>query len=292
MRYWVIIILGGLVLGPDLARAQGYVPARLLGFGGAQRALGTGNDAIYSNPAGLTAVKSYEIEAGYSDDLRGSDRRINASIADGKTGRVAGGLAFTYERFRPPEFFEGQRRLEGIRLDVATAIPLGQGMSLGGVGRYSDYRLLDGDEEIENGGDSGFSFDAGLQWAVGGGVSLAATIQNISDVEIPELPRAWGAGIGYRNNSLLFEVDVYHPWETQDPVYTGAAGIILAQKYSLRSGVSYFQGSDDVQIAFGAGAAFDRISIDAAYQQIIDPTRVGRDADDRRLVFSFRVRAF
>ena len=287
----MVLTLGGLSF-PALARAQAYEPARLLSLGGAQRALGFGNDAIFVNPAGMIASPTYEFEVGYADDLRGADRRINISVADGQAGQVAGGLAVTYGRFRPREFSGGQRRLEGLRFDIATAVPVRNGFSLGGVARYTDYRLLDGDEEIENGGSSGFSFDSGFQWQVGGGLTLGGVIQNIGAAEVPDLPRSWGAGLGFRSGIFLAEADIYHAWETQDPIYSGALGVTLAKRLGLRGAVTYIQGSDDIAVSFGAGLKVDRITLDAGYRQIISPTRSGADADERLLAATFRVRAF
>ncbi len=275
-----------------MAWAQAYTSPRSLSLGRAQRALAFGNDAIYINPAGLNATPSYELELGYADDIRGSDRRINLSVADGQSGRVAGALALTYERFRPPEYAEGRRRLEGIRFDVASAVPLGRGMGFGAVARYSDYRLLDGDDEVENGGAAGFTFDAGLQWRLGDGIALGATIQNISAAEVPDLPRAWGAGVGFRNGPVMVEVDIYHPWETRDPEYSAGAAMVLAKRFSFRLGIRYIQGSDDVALSGGMGLINKRFSFDVGYQQIVGPSRQGKDADERMIAGAVRVHVF
>lgn len=284
------LVLVGALDSPVLA--QDYEGARLLGLADAQRALAVGNDAIFVNPAGLAFTPTYEVELGYADDLRESDRRLNLSIADGQSGPIAGAIALTYGLFRPPLFASGDYRLEGLRLDIAAAFQLAQGFAFGGSVRFADYRLLFGEEEIENGGSSGFAFDLGSQWQLGGGLSLGVTLQNLSNTNQPDLPRAWGAGLGWRTGALLLEVDVDHAWEVRDPIYSLAAGYVFGERFPIRAGVSYLQGSEEVAISVGAGLAVERIGLDLAYRQIVDPRRSASDADERLFVLSFRIRVF
>lgn len=292
LRWGSLAVAAALSLVAAEAQAQDYQGARLLGFSRARRALGFGNDALYVNPAGLSFAKTYEIELGYADDLRDTDRRINLGIADAQSGDVAGALSATYGKFRPDGQYEGSQRLEGLRFDVGAAALISPQMAIGTTARYSDYRLLDGDEEIEGGGSNGFSFDVGYQWRLSEGVAIGLVIQNITAAEQPGIPRAWAAGLGYQTGSFTLEVDVDHAWETSDPEWTGSLGYILAEKFPLRGGFTYVQETDDFRFSVGAGLMIDQIGFDVAYQQVIGPSATGTDADERILAASFRIFAF
>ncbi|MEL6186962.1 MAG: hypothetical protein AAFU79_20240 [Myxococcota bacterium] len=278
--------------GTAPAWAQAYEPPRLLGFAGAQRALGTGNDALYQNPAGLAFSGSYEVEIGYADDFREADRRVTLSIADGQAGEFAGGLGLTYARFRPAGETEGDRRLDGLRFDVGLAAMLGRTLAVGVTTRFGDYRLLAGDDEVPDGGTSALTFDVGLQWQLGQGFSVGGLVRNLTSESQPGMPRAWGAGLGYRSGPLLAEVDVDHAWETVAPVYSGTVGFIIAEQFPLRVGTSFDSETERFSISGGAGFVVDRIAVDLAYRQRIDPVASGEDADERLFAVSFRVRAF
>jgi hypothetical protein len=288
----LLVLTLALFGGASRGRAQSFEGAALLGFGGARRALGTGNVALFSNPAGLAAARRYDIELGYADDFREADRRVSLAIADGQAGPVAGGVALTYERLRPPDLVKGPRRLEGLRFDVATAVPVAEGFFLGAGSRFADYRLIDGDEEIEDGGSSAFAFDLGLQWRIAEGFAAGATLRNFTAAEQPGLPRAWGAGLGYQGGPFSVEVDIEHAWESRDPRYTGSAGFVLAERVPLRAALTFDQETDAFTLSVGAGFQVDRFGIDLGYRQTLNPDAAGEDADGRLFVASVRVIAF
>lgn len=278
-------------LWPAQVFAQAYAPPRLLSLGGAQRALGSGNDALFQNPAGLAFSGSYEIELGYADDARESDRRVALSVADGQAGEIAGGLSIMYGRFRPPGQVEGSQRLDGIRFDAATALRASQGFAIGVATRYGDYRLLDGEMEVENGGSSAFSIDVGILWQIAEGISIGGTMQNVTADSQPGLPRTWGAGVGYQGGPFMIEIDVEHEWELRAPEYALGAGFTISDRFPLRAGVSFNQETERFTVSAGAGFSVDRIAFDVAYRQGVD-LGPEEDADGRLLVASFTIRAF
>jgi hypothetical protein len=79
------------------ASAQDFVSARALGVGEAYRALASGNDAIYFNPAGLTLLKRYSIEGQYFMNLVEETHQGDISVVDSKTNPLAVGLAYTFQ---------------------------------------------------------------------------------------------------------------------------------------------------------------------------------------------------
>jgi len=67
---------------------------RSLAMGGAHRALGTSNDTLKLNPAGLAIQTRYAIELSYAWSEKYKESRATASAVDSKSGPVAGGLSY------------------------------------------------------------------------------------------------------------------------------------------------------------------------------------------------------
>src|SRR3954469_18063599 len=91
-----------LMFGAASVRAQTlpdeFAGVRSLGMGGAHRALGTSNDTLYLNPAGMAIMKRYSVEASYAYDALFKLTEVGGSIVDSKSGPVAGGVGYTHER--------------------------------------------------------------------------------------------------------------------------------------------------------------------------------------------------
>ena len=100
VRVWVGLVL---VLGvPALARAdEAPLPPpatdlagpKALALGGALRANGNSNDAIYLNPAGILAVQRYTFSAQGLHDLNGGQDSFGAVLSDSTSGPIAASVA-------------------------------------------------------------------------------------------------------------------------------------------------------------------------------------------------------
>jgi hypothetical protein len=269
-----------LFLSPGLAFAQSFEGARLIGHGGAQRALSNANDSIYVNPAGLALGAMYSVELGYLDDFDDGERRFNASIADSQAGSLAGGVAYTYTRMRPSGATEGEARLVGHRVDVALATLVAEGTALGVTARYLNLGVKEGDVTVEGTKLSTFTLDAGIQWRVGGGFSLGAAGYNLTNKDRAETPVGWGAGLGYALESFSFEGDVRYNAQIGKAAYTGTAGYVIAQIVPIRAAVTYDLANEKVTISGGIGFVSDRLTLDVGYQQIVN---ADDGADDARI---------
>ncbi|MCB9654728.1 MAG: hypothetical protein H6729_11425 [Deltaproteobacteria bacterium] len=271
-----------------VAWAQGFEGgARLIGLADAQRALGTGNDAIYSNPAGMALGRAYMVELGYLDDLRGSDRRFNASIVDSQAGPISGGLAYTHSSARPLDVPSGDERLGGHRVDVAVAAPFSDTAAIGATIRYLSYARSSGDEKLE-GGFSGLTFDAGLQWRLGQGLALGLVGYNLTKSKRPELPLSWGAGLGFELEHFSIESDIRYNTQIGKPRFSGGVGYAIAGLFPLRAGVSYDRADGAVLVSGGLGFVYERVSADLAYRQRVNKDSSAEDADERILLLAIR----
>lgn len=277
------------VLVSNVAEAQQYEGARLLGLAEAQRALTMANDSIYINPAGLALGRMYSLELGYLDDIRGSDRRFNASVVDSQAGPIAGGLAYTWTRRRPEFAPEPDDRLEGHRMEIALATRVAESAALGVTARYMTFDLHDEDgEKIEEGGFNIFTIDVGFQWRMTESLSFGIAAYNLTNTDEPEVPIGWGAGLGYQLGAFSIEGDIRYNAQRGEPRYSGGIGYVIAETVALRSGVSYDYKSEAIAVSGGAGVILDRFVIDIGYRQLINADDIGEDSDQRILGLAVR----
>ena len=95
-------------------------------MGGAFRAVGTSNDTLYLNPAGLGAAGRYEVDGFGAYDLGRPGGTYGASIADSMDPPFFGGLAFT-------RFYQGPPGAWTVANDfrLALALPVGPFFTIG-----------------------------------------------------------------------------------------------------------------------------------------------------------------
>ena len=276
-----------LVLAPAVANGQEFRSARLIGFADAQRALATGNDAIYSNPAGLAMGQLYIIESGYIDDFRGSDRRFNGSVVDSQAGPIAAGLAYTFLTQRPEDVDDGNIRIEGHRAELALATRLSDAAALGVSVRYLNLDRVDGDQELD--GFGVLNMDAGFQYRVVPNLSIGVAGYNLIKNDRQEMPIQLGGGIGYDGGLFTLEGDVVYDFQSEDLNVSGGLGIVLRDRFPIRGGVVWDQTTEEWRLSVGVGFSTKQLSIDLAYQQALNPQGTGDDRDDR--LFAVGVRA-
>lgn len=273
------------------AFAQDFEGARLLSLAESARALTTGNDSIYVNPAGLALAEVYSVELGYLDDLRGSDRRINASIVDSQAGPVAGGLAYTYTTRRPLGESKPGDRVKGHRVEIATATKIAETAALGVTTRYLHY-----DIENEAGEDTDsfkvFTVDAGVQWRIWEGLSLGVVGYNLTNSDRAEVPIGWGAGLGFQYAGFSIETDVRYNAKIGKARYSLGAGYVIADLVPIRIGTWYDLANKAWAISGGLGFVYERVAIDVGYRQLLTGKAEGEDGDDRILGVALRGRFF
>jgi predicted porin len=295
-----LMVVGGPILGllggvfcPGIAEAQTYEGARLLGLGDSQRALTTGNDSIYINPAGIALGRMYSLELGYLDDARGSDRRFNASVIDSQAGAIAGGIAYTYSKRRPDQVTEGDERISGHRVEVALATRVGDTAALGVTARYLNYDREVPEGQAPSGEDfATFTIDAGLQWRIIEQLSIGLAAYNLTNSERKELPIGWGAGLGLELGAFTIEGDCRYNAQIGKARWSGGAGYVVAEMVPLRAGVSYDLENQAWVASGGIGAIFDRFNIDLGYRQRINTEGAAKDKDERIVAAAIRMTFF
>ena len=97
------VVAIALAASPPALAFEGYEGTRVMGMGGASRAWALGDAGPLLNPSGMSIVKSYVLEGGYTYGRRLGENFLHASIVDGtSTFNIAGGVYYTYHHITPP----------------------------------------------------------------------------------------------------------------------------------------------------------------------------------------------
>jgi hypothetical protein len=138
-------VVSGLLctLAGSFAWAQeDYTGSRSLGMAGAHRAIVTGNDAVFLNPAGMPLTRKYSLEGGYLFNPGLETHIANVSVVDSVTSRLAAGVSYGYVNGRrtiaSAEGITSKVERSGHLARLALAAPLGREVSFGVGAKYLD----------------------------------------------------------------------------------------------------------------------------------------------------------
>jgi len=318
VHVWVRVVLV-LVFGllSRTAAAQDFVGARALSLGESYRAIATGNDALYFNPAGLPLLKRYSIEGQYILSLADERHVGDFSIVDSKTNPLAVGLAYT---FLGAELTK--RQTIGHTATLGLAYPIFDKLFSVGVGLK--YKSVS--DAIAQNYLNAVTADVGVLSQIPGGISLAAVGYNLvpirtgpsSHVPVSAAfaaaldlgplsglifggspgfgPVQTAAGIpsegGYGSmrgplDGLTLSFDWLLNFETlqgtKSRLSTGAEWLI-AELVPVRAGYLWNEATDDHRVSVGMGVIVPYFGLDVAYQQNVDPQKL----DERLLSFALK----
>jgi hypothetical protein len=241
---WVAVMRGILVFGwavavPWTARAAN-LPADALVFdevagvrsaamGGAHRGVGTSNDTIYLNPAGMAIGHRYAVELNYGYVPFSDLSHFNASAVDSKSGPVAGALAYSYTRGENDAVSADLHRVY-----VGAAYPLSDLLAVGVTVRHIRGDFLDGDtpRTVElYGGDVGVM--ARLS-----NLGIGVTAHNVIKEEVQRLmPLSFGVGVSYGIDVLSVAGDLVFNTRSDGLESARVGGeYLLAGAFPLRVG--------------------------------------------------------
>lgn len=207
-------LIATLLIAPaGMAQAQVFrevAPNRSIAMGGAHRGLGTSNDALFLNPAGMVAEKRYSLDGHYAFTNPNRLSHIGVSAVDSTTSRIAGGLAFVHTR--------GDE--DGVdaslnRILLGAAYPVVPNLSLGLTVRHirGDFREpVTGkrNDVALYSGDVGVLLRLG-PWGAG------FVYQNVVETDEPRFtPQLVTGGLSYTAELLTLAADVVVDTETED----------------------------------------------------------------------------
>lgn len=284
--------MAGLVLvGSSWARAAGaqsYEGARLLSLAEAQRALVTGNDALYVNAAGIALANAYSIEVGGMHDLGEIDRRFNLSIIDSHDKPVGGGVGYTFREYLVAKE-GGEERVRSVhRVDLSLAMRLADTAALGVTARYLHVGENLGEVDVDERSFGLFTLDAGLQWQSASGLAAGVTAYNLTNPDHPETPISWGAGAAYRLDPFSVEADIRYNAKIGKPLFQLGLTLTVAQVVPIRAGISYDRATESAAFSVGLGYMSPEFGIDLGFRQKITGSVAPGLDSDRILALAIR----
>jgi hypothetical protein len=301
MRAFVpVAMLVSIVAVASTARAQeDFVGVRAMSMGEAQRANATGASAVLMNPAGMSLVKQYVIEAMYGIKIEDIGHNVNVSVVDSVTARVAAGLFYNFIYETPKIGFQwagGQINSEkitrtGHAAGLALSIPLGDRFIIGATAKYlhidttaplpmgtvPDHLTLDT--------VNGITFDIGMILRIGQSFNIGLIGYNLWDHGSRESPLSLGIGLSYvpiPALSINFDTVVnFTGFQTYrvDPM-TGTVSLdqrttarlgpgvewLAGNKVPIRAGVVYDSGLPATYLTCGLGYLSSSFGIDLGYR--------------------------
>lgn len=285
------------VLMPEECRAQDFVGTRARSLGGAYRAIASGNDAIYFNPAGLPQLPRYSPEVHYLTDFSEGQQEINVSVVDSKSPWLSAGIGYAFAGWD----LQNEQISRRHTATLALATPLVPGVfSLGTGLKYVN--LLDalGQNPLNI-----LSADLGFLLTVPGGLQLAAVGYNLVPVLSDSMPLSVGLGFSWNLGpvSALFgsggttagaalnpagivqplspnagplkdlgvSLDYHYPTDQTDKG-TLSAGVeyLLLSVIPLRAGYEKDWLRESQHVSVGAGGIFATFAFDLAFRQNLD----------------------
>jgi len=222
LRLCFVILVSLMPLNASATVYDEFRGIRSAGMGGTHRGIGTSNDALLLNPAGMAILSRYSIELDYGYNKRDDLSRAHFSAVDSKSSPVAAGVGYTYVRGDPKNTDPSMHFIYvGMAYRIADAIAFGIS-SKNLRGEFTEGNALQKYDV--------YTGDIGAQFNLGDSFSIGLTYLNLRNTDVPQLtPPSVGAGISYRWNELVVGADL-------DADITDSDNSIL----TYRGGAEYF----------------------------------------------------
>jgi hypothetical protein len=282
------------------ARAQeDFVGVRAMGMGEAQRATATGAEAIMLNPAGMSLVKQYVIEAMYGIKIEDVGNNVHVSIADSVSSKVAAGLFYDYINESPRIGFNwaggtipsAKISRSGHAAGLSLSLPLGDYFIIGATAKYLHMSTV---APLPKGtvpasltldAVNGVTFDVGVMVRLGTKFNIGVIGYNLWDHGSRESPLSLGGGLAYLpipNLSINFDAVInftgYQSYKydsktgkvSLDQKTTGRLGPglewAIASKVPVRIGLVWDSGLPATYLTAGLGYMGQTFGIDLGYR--------------------------
>lgn len=273
---WKRALVGLMLCAPALAHAAEPLPRGLfdligprgLAMGGAVLALGTSNDAIFVNPAGIAQVQRYSTSVQGLYDFNGGHESFGSILSDSSASSLAAGLAYDRVWEGPAHH---QRAANTYHL--ALAYNLSSLIVLGATAKvihYAGNGLL----------DARVTPDVGVLVRATP-VNLAFVAYNLVDIHEPDAPRQYAVAVSV---AMLYgfnaEADVFFDTSTHDQTTLKAQAGVEYQvmpELVLRAGYTEDRIRDQRSASGGVGVLISQsLFIDVGYQHEFLGARPGR----------------
>jgi hypothetical protein len=263
------------------------------------RATPTGGEAVLLNPAGMSLIRQYAIEADYGINIEQLGHHVHVSLVDSVTSRVAAGLYYTYIYAQPRIGFNwaggvvenAQLTRTGHAAGLSLSVPLGDWFILGATAKYlhldTTAPLPAGTvpKEITLDAVNGVTFDIGLLIRLGERFRIGVIGYNLWDHGSRESPLSLGIGLGVTpvpqltiNFDVVVNFSGYQTYRVDptagtislDARQTARLGPglewLIAGRVPLRAGVVYDSGLPGTFLTVGLGYVTPQFGVDLSYR--------------------------
>jgi hypothetical protein len=260
MRIFLVSLILGIAT-PAVAGVPALPGPRATGIANALRSAATGDSALLLNPSGMSLVRSYVVEASYTNDhLGGTAHDAHLSIVDSTSGfNLAGGLYYTYATSPTVSGHEG---------GVALSFPIADRVFIGGLVKYL---YLTQKEPLPPGTLKGFTFDVGVTVRPVSVVSIGLVAQSLVDRETSRAPRTLGGGVSVSPTpDFLLSFDAVYDYSVSSNKvwhYMGGGEYLFAKKLGVRAGGGHRGDTKATYLSAGASLVSEVGALDAGFQQ-------------------------
>lgn len=279
MTRWTRLGLAVFILGVWTSEAQGRndgAPASSVGMSGGAAASAVGSSALFYNPAGMSQIRQYVVEGGYSLSSELDGQALSVTAVDSRTnGGLALGMGYT-KIYSEPDGIE--RNGNGIRGAIATGFRDQSFSFLVGLG--GNYLKLvrgevDTDETLSPDDLDFFTVDAGVLLAIGSVLRLAAVGRNLVATDAPsEAPKEIGLGVAvsFGTMELTFDSDLDLDAMADETVVTYRVGgqLLLGGSIVARAGLSIDGHDESKRLGLGLGYVSPLMAADLAFRKLVD----------------------
>jgi hypothetical protein len=251
---------------------------RITGTNGATRALSTSTEALFDNPANMSAARVYHLAALAQIWPESGRQSYGAAAVDsvGSSARVAGGIGATYNT----QDTDGiDRKWTDVRF--ALSYPFSDQFYMGVGGRYltlSQNGTGPLGSSFASGGlankhiVSGFALDAGATFKPTDGLNLSIVGTNLNNPGNGFQPMGLGGGIGFGKDLFSLEADLAADFSTWDHTTARAmAGgeVLLGDHFPLRAGYRYDDGAKSHSVSGGLGYVDTTFGAELALRRVV-----------------------
>ena len=251
---------------------------RITAMNDAVRALSNSTEALFLNPANMSASRVYHLTA-LAQVWPESHRQsygIAAVDSVGSSSRVGGGIGATYNTQDTNGINRNWTDIRGgISYPFSDQLFMGVGVRYlrlrqngeGPLGTSVASSGLSGDYIV-----SGFTFDAGATFKPTEGLAISVVGMNLNNPGNTFQPTSVGGGIGFGKESFSLEGDLLADFTTWDSTKVRAMGggeFLLADHFPLRAGYRFDEGAKSHSVSAGFGYIDTTFGAEIAVRRVV-----------------------
>ena len=251
---------------------------RITATNGAVRALSNSTEALFMNPANMSAARVYHLAALAQIWPEPNRQSYGIAAVDsvGSSARIGGGIGATYNTQDTNGINRNWTDIRG-----AMSYPFSEQLYMGIGVRYLRLRQNGegplGPSAASSGlsGEfivAGFSFDAGATFKPAPGLAISVVGVNLNHPDNTFQPTSVGGGIGFGQELFSIEGDLVADFSTWDSTKLRAMGggeFLLGDHFPLRAGYRFDEGAKSHSLSAGFGYLDTSFGAEIAVRRVV-----------------------